>query len=97
MLNKKPHFEKEEIDKFSLLLQFYYKNLTADKINEKLLNLDPKFKKYDKNSKFDEIVGYAVKAVDDAMTEINNICKDSVKFNKIESNFDRLLNYEVVI
>lgn len=96
MYNKELIFENEDTSKFSPLKQFFYYDLTVDQINEELLAFDAKFQKFraDKNlqSRFDEIVGYATEAVDEAFLEIKNLYQETsaVDFTRRASNFDRL-------
>ena len=94
LYNKKSIFENEDIAKFSPLKQFFYYDLTVDQINEELLTFDSKFQKYrqDKTlqSRYDEIVGYAIKAVDEAFAEIKEAFQGTNNLLGEASNFDRL-------
>lgn len=98
MFNKKSLFKSEDISKFSPLMQFFYYDLSIEKINQEILNFgdDRQNKLKDEyfKSRFDEVADIVVKSLDDAVKEINNVLQ-SDKNSRRDSDFTRINQAQV--
>lgn len=92
--SNKIFYNNDEISNFSPLLKFFYYDLSVSEINEKLLNFDPKYKKPENDgriSRLEEIVGYAVTAIDEALLAMKNLLGN----DETQSKFARLSAVDV--